>query len=191
MSVFFYSQISRMLERFWKKLGVTFKALVHAFPLPLIILQSMMYLIRGHEINKRKPWIKLHWIPGPPQQGHEHWWIKATSNWLQGEWLQRAKKSYLSEDASVSCWLVIITDQILITNWNLTILGCPSNLLLFDFSLFQVGNNQRSLLSGCLGGLQCHTILFLICLMTESCHCYFILWTCQLQWFHIHFLGRR
>lgn len=63
---------------------------------------------------------------------------------------------------------LIVADRKIITNWILTIISCPLNLFLCNLNLFQPADNQRSLVSGFSGDLQCHTIFFfLTCLMPE------------------------
>lgn len=68
----------------------------------------------------------------------------------------------------MSCWLLIVAGQTVITNWILTITSCPSNSLSRSLNLFQPADHQRSLVSGFSWDLQCHTIFFfLTCLIPE------------------------
>lgn len=102
VSLFFCSKISSMSEIFWKKLGITFKALVPTFLLLLIFSQSMTHHLREQEVHECKPWVKLPSLPSA-HGWHELWWVKSGSHWLWGKLPLRAK-SYLSEALSVPFW---------------------------------------------------------------------------------------
>lgn len=101
VSLFFCSQISSMSKRFWKNLGITFKAVVPTFLLLLVFSQSMTHPLREQEIPKWKPWVKLPSLPGP--HGCAQTPVKPGSRWLWGKPPLRAKP-HLSEALSVPCW---------------------------------------------------------------------------------------